>query len=326
MLAKGSDEKLKALAEQEIKSLTDADQQVQLADAWWDVGQKEAGIARDSLHLHAGNIYQSAMPNLASALKKAAIEKRLAEIADLHRPSSAAANLDTPGGNLPAFPISKWVDILRIVDPTRDTVKGRWSRDGKEISCEREDFSRLVIPVIVEGSYELEVDFTRTAGDSDVNAFFGVGSHQCLIKLSSDIGGHSGIEMIDGHGVAHSENPASIKPGVLENGRRYQLLVKVQLSQPDHASIEVALDGKRYLPHWEGNPESLSIHGDWSLPNGREFALGSFKSRVTFHSVRLRMVSGRASADFPVAESTSPQIAPIGVASEKPSGVGPSFR
>ena len=82
MLAKGSDEKLKSLAEQEIKTRGDADQQAQVADAWWDQSQDETEISRESLRLHAGTIYQSAMPNLRSALKKAAIEKRLTEIAD----------------------------------------------------------------------------------------------------------------------------------------------------------------------------------------------------------------------------------------------------
>ena len=83
LLAKGNDEKLKAVAEREAKAPTDAEQQAELADAWWDLSKAEGGIARDSLRQHAAEIYRAAMPNLASALKKAAIEKRLAEVASL---------------------------------------------------------------------------------------------------------------------------------------------------------------------------------------------------------------------------------------------------
>jgi hypothetical protein len=94
LLAKGSDERLKSLAAQELNSKTppDAEQQAQLAEAWWDLAQKEAGIARDSLRLHAGEIYQAALPNLTSVLRTAAIEKRLKEIANLNSDHSSIAS------------------------------------------------------------------------------------------------------------------------------------------------------------------------------------------------------------------------------------------
>jgi len=94
LLAKGSDEKLKSFAAQELnpKTPNDVEQEVRLAEAWWDLAQKETGFARDSLHLHAGEIYQEALPNLTSVLKIAAIEKRLKEIASLDSDHPALAN------------------------------------------------------------------------------------------------------------------------------------------------------------------------------------------------------------------------------------------
>ena len=44
LLAKGSDEKLKSLAAAELKAPSSAEQQIDLADAWWDVSKKEAGV------------------------------------------------------------------------------------------------------------------------------------------------------------------------------------------------------------------------------------------------------------------------------------------
>ena len=178
---------MKALAEQEIKSPTDADQQVQIADAWWDLAQKEAGIARDSLHLHAGSIYQGAIPNLASALKKAAIEKRLAEIADLKPLPAVAAPVGPPLAV--KFPLGRWVDVLRLIDPSRDRVNGAWRREGAEVIGEVEGGGRLAMPLSVNGGYDLEVEFTRTWGTNVVGVNISVGGHDCSVTLSAFDGG-----------------------------------------------------------------------------------------------------------------------------------------
>lgn len=94
LLAKGNDEKLKSLAVEELNPKVPANVEwdVQLAEAWWDLGQKESGIARDSLRLHAGEIYQAALPDVTSVLKQAAIEKRLKEIASINTEHSTAAS------------------------------------------------------------------------------------------------------------------------------------------------------------------------------------------------------------------------------------------
>ena len=272
LLAKGSDEKLKALAEQEIKAPTEADQQVQLADAWWDLAQKEAGIARDSLHLHAGNIYQEAMPNLASALKKAAIEKQLAEIADL-KPIASASAVNNSTGAL-KFPLNQWVNVLSLVDTTNDVVAGSWSRRRNEISVVPGDNCRIAIPVEPDGGYDLAVEFTRTAGEEDVRAFISVASHGTMIALSSFNSRFSGFSDLDGHNVNDPGNPTSIKPGRIENGHRYRLVVKIRILATDRATIDVSLDGRPYLPHWEGNPAALSYHDDWMMPNQKRIGLG----------------------------------------------------
>ena len=59
-------------------------------------------------------------------------------------------------------------------------------------------------------------------------------------------------------------------------------------------SIDVMLDGKPYLPHWQGNPSSLKLFPAWMLPNAGQPGLGVWKSSATFHSARLRVVTGEA--------------------------------
>ena len=88
------------------------------------------------------------------------------------------------------------------------------------------------------------------------------------------------------------------------------------------AGVNVVLDGKQYLPYWKGDPASLGMESQWRLPSPRQLGLAIYKDRVTFHSVRIRMVSGRASLDPAVAESAPPQVAPAMAITNKPTGVG----
>jgi hypothetical protein len=92
-------------------------------------------------------------------------------------------------------------------------------------------------------------------------------------------------------------NPTSTRPGALENGRHYKVSISVRLPQPDRASIDVSLDGKPYLPHWEGRLSSLHLNTDWWMQHSRRPGLATFEGRVTYHAMRLRMVSGHAALD-----------------------------
>ncbi|HKD37814.1 MAG TPA: hypothetical protein VKB78_13475, partial [Pirellulales bacterium] len=93
LLAKGKDAALKSLAERELAVDLQLKPQLELADGWWEAGQKETGFARDSLHLHASEIYRLMLPNVQPGAKKTAIEKRLTEIADFKStPASIATN------------------------------------------------------------------------------------------------------------------------------------------------------------------------------------------------------------------------------------------
>ncbi len=79
-LAKGGDEALTALAKQELANSTDAEQQVKLADGWWDQSDKKSDRKDDpvlkSLHARAMYWYRLAAPNL-SGLLAARVQKRI---------------------------------------------------------------------------------------------------------------------------------------------------------------------------------------------------------------------------------------------------------
>jgi hypothetical protein len=84
LLALTSDESLKGLANQELTSPpTKPDDQVSLADAWWQIGLKCRRSQMRSIKIHAGQWYKQAAPGLAPGLNKENVEKRLAEVGKL---------------------------------------------------------------------------------------------------------------------------------------------------------------------------------------------------------------------------------------------------
>ena len=156
-----------------------------------------------------------------------------------------------------------------------------------------------------------------------------INSHPCMIELSSLDGKASGLMIVDGHAAWEAKNPISLQPGTLENGHLYWLLVSARILAPDRASIDVSLDGKPDLPHWEGSPRALEAQNFWTMPSSNGIGFGT-SAAATFHSVKLRVVSGHASLDqasldhvaaaVTVAPMPKPNPRPIGIV-EQPAAV-----
>ena len=192
---------------------------------------------------------------------------------------------------------AKWVDLLPLVDPAKDAVKGEWERQGSALAIIRPTaWARIVIPVAPGGSYELQVKFVRTSGDDFAAIILPVGSARVALNLSGWRGAASGIDLINGKRA--KDNEAAVKPGTLVNGREYALDITV-VAKGDQARIATRLDGQPYIG-WRGPQSALSMLSYLALPKSGCLGLGAYGSVVAFRSVRLRMLSGEARLLRPV--------------------------
>ena len=82
MLALGEDPALRDLAVKELKGVTDAAGKAKLGDAWWETGEKKAGVAKRNILAHATSWYEQAVPDMAPGLAKLKVEKRIAQAAE----------------------------------------------------------------------------------------------------------------------------------------------------------------------------------------------------------------------------------------------------
>ncbi len=197
-----------------------------------------------------------------------------------------------PAGELP---IGQSIDILRPVNTGFDVIHGHWVRNGTDIISDGPDISLIELPAVIDGGYDLDVEFTRRRGENDFVVVFPVGSHACVAGLSAARGDRGGLFKIDGRLLRNGSYTA--RPSRIENDRRYTLSVHVRIPQPESATIGMLLDGQQYVAQWQGNPQALSVLDTWQLPNARRIGLGSHEDLLAIHAVRLQMVSGHASPD-----------------------------
>ena len=91
MLALGSDEALRELAQRELKGVRSPQEQVELGDGWWALAQTKQGPEKDVLLLRAGSWYSQAKAGLSAGLTQVKVDKRLEEIDKLGRPIPTAS-------------------------------------------------------------------------------------------------------------------------------------------------------------------------------------------------------------------------------------------
>lgn len=190
-----------------------------------------------------------------------------------------------------ALPRNRWVDALAYVDPDWDVVSGDWRREEDGLTTEPSKMSRVMLPFEIHGDYDLEAEFTRTTGEGSVSIVIPVGERACQLTLAGWWQMMHALWRIDGRDPRDHDNPAKFRPGKLVNERAYRAFISVR-TEGDDATIGVSLDGKPIIA-WKGRQSSLSVVPYMDLPYPMRAGIGAYDATVTYHSVKLRSVSGK---------------------------------
>jgi len=239
-------------------------------------------VEKEGWKRRAGMWYEQAIGQGIAGLTKAKIEKRLAEI-----PSGGGTRPPVPTRDVAPgseIPLGQWIDVLRWVDPAKDSVKPGWKWEGSAlVTRPGGDGKTLGLPLLVEGGYDLAMDLTQP-DKGNLNLVLPVGSRN--VNVISWPGGH-GLSWVDGREA--SANPTFTRKSPVVLGRRHRLVVSVR-PEGDQASIGVTMDGVPVI-QWRGAQRSLA---GWERPDHRVPNLGTFDANVIWHRVYFRLVSGKA--------------------------------
>jgi serine/threonine protein kinase/tetratricopeptide (TPR) repeat protein len=165
------------------------------------------------------------------------------------------------------LPLNQWVDLLPRVDQ-RCFLMGRWERRGESLVRLPEAASNrgiIEFPAALEGSYDLQIDFTVISGILGSGLVLPVGRTHCQATFYSWnipcdgiewIDGRAVVEHVDGQWVIDKRNPTA-REGLLFEAGEHSILIHVRV-KGDAATIDVLRDGKPHLS-WSGKQESLSL-------------------------------------------------------------------
>ncbi len=148
-LAKGSDPALKAAAERDLAKPSAAEGWVAAADGWWELAEKESGVARLNLRKRALYWYLQASTS-AKGLIRTKVDKRLAEL----------RNDQFPG---------TWVEMT---DPTLFGLPGK-PGDPISLTAEREG-KRVILQKPLKADFDALMGRLRVPRGPDGNGVAGI--------------------------------------------------------------------------------------------------------------------------------------------------------
>lgn len=185
-------------------------------------------------------------------------------------------------------PAPTFIDLLRRIDPARDSVLGKWTmEDGKLVSPVIARETRLQIPYAPGDEYDLTVVAERTKGTHNLQLGLASPGRQFMAILDADAKGDvAALEMLDGKWFLDNETTTRNRK-VIQNDRPVTVHTTVR-----KGSVTVAVDGKTVL-QFKGDLSRLSMNPTWAVPDKSALFLGSWDSRFVISKIHLRAVSGQ---------------------------------
>ncbi|EAQ80646.1 probable protein kinase yloP-putative serine/threonine protein kinase [Blastopirellula marina DSM 3645] len=186
-------------------------------------------------------------------------------------------------------PNGPWMDLLSMVQIPDHELSGTWRQTGGGLLGIGGGRAHLMLPYVVTGSYEIETEITRLEGDKAIAIHLPINSAACDFVLSSSNGRLRGFQLIDGKVIANLD-PAMFPTQHdvdLTNGKRYKLVLSVQLKSSDQVYLSAKLDDQPII-EWMGDTRRLAQTTAITFPVTS--ALGLFLNETTteFHSLKLR--------------------------------------
>ena len=184
----------------------------------------------------------------------------------------------------PQPPESGPADLLNLIDPQRDGVKGTWLRNGADLVSLADEYSRIQIPYMPPDEYDLEISVTREDGNDTFGIGLVMGEHQAMIALDSYSPKVTGLHTLDGKKA--NVNESTRRVDALKLKTRSKLLCSVRKDK-----ITLTCDDKTILD-WSGDPNRLAVQSAFAVPNNRVLFLASMRSVFTIDKIVLTPVTG----------------------------------
>ncbi len=156
-------------------------------------------------------------------------------------------------GPQPTAPSPASIDLLAIVDPSRQALKGTWKKENGALFSPANQHGSLELPVEAMAPYRIDLIAERKQGTSNLVLFLPIAGHDVKLAFESGSTKTTGLDAIDG--IALPKQPASqrYEQPIFHAGQPTTIAVEVTPT-----SIRAVCDGVTVVD-WQGKSESLSV-------------------------------------------------------------------
>lgn len=273
LLAKSNHSVLSKIAKEDVSNPVDGTAQVNLGNLWWDTSEKGSDVEEKRREqVRAGFWYSKALPGL-SGLTKMKLEKRI-----------EAATMSSPVANGVSASAGSKIDLLKLIDPNKDTVRGTWSVSGANLVSDKSPFGRIEIPYIPPDEYDFKIVFKRTDGKDCVCQILSKAGNQFCWIMGGFGDTASGLDVVNGK--RYTENETLVTKKLLTNNQVHTSIVQVRKT-----GVTVLFDGKQ-LTKLSTTFGNMKLWTEFKLRNGAVLGLAQWDSSVEFSVVELIEISG----------------------------------
>ena len=277
MLPLGSDKDLASIAQKEQKlfeskvALT-AENFYDLAEAWYAKTKKEPDQREKAKYgTRALHWYDRTLETATGALK-AKTETRIGELGAL------------VGGS------KTIIDLLKMIDPAKDAVAGKWESKNGHLLSEVQGSSRIQIPYSPPEEYDLRVTFTPLEGLSDTKVILSKSGRPFAYAVAAnpENGGMpiAGFELIKGERVTN--NPSGVKlDRQLKIGQTYTIVVQVRKDGLKSYQDNVLVS------QWKtADYKDMTLLDTHKLNNESLIGISTYKSAITYNRIEIIQLTG----------------------------------
>jgi hypothetical protein len=197
------------------------------------------------------------------------------------KPPPVAQKPLPPPSPLPAPAVARAanaVDLLRLIDPARDAVRGRWKIDQGRLASDDTEFALLELPYDPPEEYDLRATFSRQKGRCSTALLLTLAGRAFAWTMSDVGNAWFAISTIGGRAVR--DNPTSRREALVD-GMTYTVLVEVRRTR-----VTAFVNGTMKA-EWSPAMGDLACEADWKLRRPGRLGLGSCESLTTFESVEV---------------------------------------
>jgi hypothetical protein len=182
---------------------------------------------------------------------------------------------------IPAEPI----DLLKLIDVKRDTIRGRWETNGSSIVSADAGYNSIQIPFQPPREYVLELIVAKVQAGNDFQIALVVGEQRCTVVFDGNGDQASGISAIDGRPFDNNETTV--------HGTVLSANSPIPISATVHKEALVIDVAGKSIIDWKGNPKHLTLGQDPAGTDPRFLFLAVQKgARYRIDSIKLRPLQG----------------------------------